>query len=129
MRGNAEPERERALAGGRLRGRPLRLRGVAVTVHGDLRLGTKFAFLSEEAGNPLGLAARFTLNLPTGDADEGAGQGGVAADVSGVLSKWLSNKFVVSGELGYNFRKNPEDPVVAHQKPCSVQMSGSRFAS
>ena len=81
---------------------------------GDFRVGTKVAFLSEEAGNPVGLAARFTLNLPTGDADAGAGQGSVAADVSGVLSKWLSNKFVVAGEFGYNFRKNPEDPVVVH---------------
>ena len=81
---------------------------------GDLRVGTKYAFLSEEAGNPFGLAARFMLNLPTGDADEGAGQGGVAADVSGVLSKWLTSKVVLSGELGYNFRKNPEEPVVVH---------------
>ena len=81
---------------------------------GDFRVGTKVAFLSEAAGSPVGLAARVTLNLPTGDADVGAGQGSVAADVSGVLSKWLSNKFVVSGELGYNFRKNPEDPVVVH---------------
>ncbi len=81
---------------------------------GDLRAGAKYAFLSEEAGSPLGLAARFVLNLPTGDADEGAGQGGIAADVSGVLSKWLTSKFVLSGELGYNFRKNPEEPVVVH---------------
>jgi peptidoglycan-associated lipoprotein len=81
---------------------------------GDFRVGTKYAFLSEEAGSPVGVAARFTLNLPTGDADEGAGQGGVAADVSGVLSKWLSNKVVFSSELGYNFRKNPEEPVVVH---------------
>jgi outer membrane protein OmpA-like peptidoglycan-associated protein len=81
---------------------------------GDFRIGAKYALLSEEAGNPLGLAARFTFNLPTGAADEGAGQGGVAADVSGVLSKWLSNHFVLSGELGYNFRKNPDDPVVVH---------------
>ena len=81
---------------------------------GDFRVGTKLAFLSEEAGSPVGLAGRFTLNLPTGDADAGGGQGSVAADVSGVLSKWLSNKFVVSGEFGYNFRKNPEDPVVVH---------------
>src|SRR5687768_10248713 len=61
---------------------------------GDLRVGTKYAFLSEEAGNPVGLAAKFMLNLPTGDADAGAGQGGVAADVSGVVSKWL-NRHVV----------------------------------
>jgi peptidoglycan-associated lipoprotein len=81
---------------------------------GDLRVGTKFAFLSEEAGNPMGLATRVTLNLPTGDADAGGGQGGFAADVSGVLSKWATNQVVLSGEFGYNFRKNPEDPVVVH---------------
>ena len=81
---------------------------------GDLRVGAKYGLLSEAAGNPFGLAARGFLNLPTGDADEGAGQGGVSADVSGVISKWLSRYAVLTGELGYNFRKNPEDPVVAH---------------
>ena len=81
---------------------------------GDLRVGAKVGLLSEEAGNPVGLAARVTLNLPTGNAESGGGLGGVAFDTSGVLSKWLSNKVVVSGEFGYNFRKNPEDPVVVH---------------
>ncbi len=81
---------------------------------GDFRVGTKYALLSEEAGNPLGIAARAMVVLPTGDADEGGGQGGVGFDVSGVLSKWLTNKVVATGEFGYNFRKNPEEPVVAH---------------
>ena len=78
---------------------------------GDFRVGAKYAFLSEEARQSRSAwPARFTLNLPTGDADEGGGQGGVAADVSGVLSKWLTNKVVFTGELGYNFRKNPDGP-------------------
>jgi outer membrane protein OmpA-like peptidoglycan-associated protein len=81
---------------------------------GDLRVGAKFGILSEAAGNPFGLAARGYLNLPTGDNDEGASLGGVAADVSGVISKWLNRHAVLTGQLGYNFRKNPEDPVVAH---------------
>ena len=81
---------------------------------GDLRVGAKFALLSEAAGNGVGLSARGFVNLPTGAADEGAGQGGVSADVSAVLSKWLSRHAVLTGELGYNFRKNPEDPIVAH---------------
>jgi outer membrane protein OmpA-like peptidoglycan-associated protein len=81
---------------------------------GDLRVGAKYGLLSEAAGNPFGLAARGYLNLPTGDADAGAGQGGVSADISGVISKWLNRYAVLTGELGYNFRKNPEDPVVAH---------------
>jgi outer membrane protein OmpA-like peptidoglycan-associated protein len=81
---------------------------------GDLRVGAKFGILSEHAGSPFGLAARGYVNLPTGDNDEGGSQGGVSADVSGVISKWLSRYAVLTGELGYNFRKNPEDPVVAH---------------
>ncbi|HWI16787.1 MAG TPA: OmpA family protein [Vicinamibacterales bacterium] len=81
---------------------------------GDLRVGAKFGLLSEAAGNPFGLAARGYVNLPTGDNDEGGSQGGVSADVSGVISKWVNRHFVLTGEVGYNFRKNPEDPVVAH---------------
>ena len=81
---------------------------------GDLRVGAKFGLLSEEAGNGLGLAARGYVSLPTGDAEAGGGLGGFSGDISGVLSKWLNRNVVLTSELGYNFRKNPEDPVVAH---------------
>jgi outer membrane protein OmpA-like peptidoglycan-associated protein len=81
---------------------------------GELRVGAKFGVLSEAAGNAFGLAARGYVNLPTGDNDEGGSQGGVSADLSGVISKWLNKHLVLTGEVGYNFRKNPEDPVVAH---------------
>jgi outer membrane protein OmpA-like peptidoglycan-associated protein len=81
---------------------------------GDMRVGVKYAILSEGAGNAFSFAPRAFINLPTGDADAGGGQGGVALDVRGVLSKWVNRKLVLTGEVGYNFRKNPEDPVVAH---------------
>jgi len=81
---------------------------------GDLRVGLKYGFLSEEQGDKFSLAGRGTFNLPTGDADAGAGQGSFAADLSGVISRWVNNKTVLSGSAGYNFRKNPTDPVVVH---------------
>ncbi len=81
---------------------------------GDLRVGVKYAFLSEGQGNPFSLAGRGTFNLPTGDADAGAGQGSIAADLSAVISRWVSPKVVLSGTAGYNLRKNPTDPVVVH---------------
>ena len=81
---------------------------------GDLRVGGKFAFLSEASGDPFSLAARTTINLPTGDSNNGTGQGSVAADFSGVLSRWISNKAVLTGTGGYNLRRNPTDPVVIH---------------
>jgi outer membrane protein OmpA-like peptidoglycan-associated protein len=81
---------------------------------GDLRVGGKFAFMSEGAGDPFSLAARATINLPTGDSDNGTGQGSIATDLSGVISRWVSNKVVVTGSAGYYLRKNPTDPVVIH---------------
>ena len=81
---------------------------------GDLRVGGKYALLSEGSGDPFSLAARVTMNLPTGDSDSGTGEGSVAADFSGVLSRWISNKVVLSGTAGYYLRKNPQDPVVIH---------------
>ena len=81
---------------------------------GDVRVGGKFAFLSEGAGDPFSLAARATMNLPTGDTKNGTGQGSVAVDLSGVLSRWISDKAVLTGTGGYYLRKNPTDPVVIH---------------
>ena len=81
---------------------------------GDLRVGTKLGLLSEDAGHPASLAAIVAINLPTADSDNGAGQGSMAADLSGVLSRWVSSKAVITGTMGYNFRKNPSDPVVVH---------------
>ena len=81
---------------------------------GDLRVGAKYAFLSEGEGDSFSLAGRATFNLPTGDADAGAGQGSIAADLSGVISRWVTNKVVLTGTAGYNLRKNPTDPVVVH---------------
>jgi outer membrane protein OmpA-like peptidoglycan-associated protein len=81
---------------------------------GDLRVGMKYGLLSEAAGNGVGFAPRVFATLPTGDAKKGGGQGNVSVDLGGVLSTWVSRKAVLTGELGYNLRKNPDSPVVAH---------------
>ncbi|HYE85996.1 MAG TPA: OmpA family protein [Vicinamibacterales bacterium] len=81
---------------------------------GDFRIGGKYAFLSEGEGDSFSAAGKATLAVPAGDADEGGGQGGVGLDLTGVLSRWITNKFVVTGSAGYNWRKNPEEPVTVH---------------
>ena len=82
---------------------------------GDFRLGGKYAFLSEGEGDSLSAAVRAALTVPTGDADEGGGQGGFGVDMTGVLSRWLTRKFVATGSAGYEWRKNPdEDSVTVH---------------
>lgn len=82
---------------------------------GDLRVGGKYAILSEAEGDSFSFSPKGTLTLPTGDANEGGGQGGFGVDATGVLSKWLSRKFVVTGSAGYEWRKNPDaDDITVH---------------
>jgi outer membrane protein OmpA-like peptidoglycan-associated protein len=82
---------------------------------GDLRFGGKYAFVSEGEGDSFSAAGKGTLILPTGDADEGGGQGGFGVDLSVVLSKWATNKVVVTGSAGYEMRKNPDaDNITVH---------------
>jgi outer membrane protein OmpA-like peptidoglycan-associated protein len=81
---------------------------------GDFRVGGKYAFLSEGSGDALSAAIRTTMTLPTGDTDEGGGQGGVGVNVGGVLSRWVSSKAVLTGSAGYDWRKNPEADATVH---------------
>ena len=81
---------------------------------GDLRVGAKYGILSEAEGDSFSFGPRVFVNLPTGDGKDGGGQGGVSVDVSGVLSKWVNRNLVLTSEVGYDFRRNPQDPVVAH---------------
>lgn len=81
---------------------------------GDIRVGGKYAFVNEGEGDSFSLAGKGTLILPAGDADEGGGRGGIGADVTGVISRWISRQFVVTGSAGYEWRRNPDEPVTVH---------------
>jgi peptidoglycan-associated lipoprotein len=82
---------------------------------GDIRVGGKYAFVNEGEGDSFSAAVRGMLIVPTGDADEGGGQGGIGTDLSLVLSKWATERFVVTGTAGYEFRKNPDaDDITVH---------------
>jgi outer membrane protein OmpA-like peptidoglycan-associated protein len=82
---------------------------------GDFRVGGKYGILSEAEGDSFSFAPKATLTVPTGDTNEGGGQGGFGVDLTGVLSKWVSRKFVVTGSAGYEMRKNPDaDAITVH---------------
>jgi len=81
---------------------------------GDIRVGAKYAFLNEAEGDSFSAAGRVTMRLPAGKADEGGGWGSIASDVSGVVSRWVTPKVVITGSAGYDFRINPDDPVIVH---------------
>ena len=71
----------------------------------------KYAFLSEGEGDPFSARrsrARATSRPVT--PTQGAGQGSVAADLSGVVSRWVTNKVVVTGDARLQLPQEPDRP-------------------
>jgi peptidoglycan-associated lipoprotein len=75
---------------------------------GDLYLGAKANLLSEGVRQPLALAVRGTVKLPTADEDEGAGSGEYDYFADVVLSKEIVRRVEVSGFSGFAWRGDPD---------------------
>ena len=75
---------------------------------GDLYLGAKANLMSEGAQQPLALALRGTVKLPTADKDEGAGSGEYDYFADLVLSKEILRRVEVTGFSGFAWRGDPD---------------------
>ena len=75
---------------------------------GDLYLGGKANLLSEGAQQPLALAFRGTVKLPTADKDKGAGSGEYDYFADVVLSKEILRRVEVTGFSGFAWRGDPD---------------------
>jgi outer membrane protein OmpA-like peptidoglycan-associated protein len=74
---------------------------------GDVYVGTKVNLLSEYRRQPMAMALRATVKLPTAGEDNiGTGQFDYFADV--VLSKEISRRVELAGFGGYVFRGDPD---------------------
>jgi outer membrane protein OmpA-like peptidoglycan-associated protein len=82
-----------------------------------LYLGGKVKVIDELGGAPVSFALRGSGRLPTGDAEDGGGVGAPAFGGEAIVSRWLSPKFVLSGNAGAFQRNNPDDPVLAQVPP------------
>jgi outer membrane protein OmpA-like peptidoglycan-associated protein len=84
-----------------------------VTGTGDIKLGLKFKLLDDYMNDdPLGLALRFLVKLPTADEGDGLGTGKMSWGGDFILSKGLgSGAADIHGFLGYRANGDPEDPV------------------
>jgi OOP family OmpA-OmpF porin len=90
----------------------------------DIRIGAKVKVLDELSGAPLSIAVRGMGRLPTGDAQDGGGVGAPRYSADGIASRWLSNRVVLTGSVGYEQRNNPDDPVVAQIPPVMTWGTG-----
>jgi outer membrane protein OmpA-like peptidoglycan-associated protein len=76
---------------------------------GDLLVGVKVNLLSEERRNPVALALRGSLKLPTGDKDSGGSTGKVDSFLDLVVSKEVPRVVEFAGYAGGAFRSSTSD--------------------
>jgi outer membrane protein OmpA-like peptidoglycan-associated protein len=79
------------------------------TGRGDLKVGIKFGFLNDYAGDPVGLALRGVVKIPTADEDLGLGTGKVSWGGDLTLSKSLDEKADIHLSVGYTVNGDPDD--------------------
>jgi peptidoglycan-associated lipoprotein len=75
---------------------------------GDLYVGAKFNILSESRQDPVAIALRAMVKLPTGKADAGVSTGKADFSVDGVISKEAAKLVEMSGYGGYEWRGSPD---------------------
>ena len=82
------------------------------TGRGDMKLGVKFKFLDDyQHGDPIALAIRGFVKIPTADKDLGLGTGKTSWGGDLVASKGLGHVLDIHGSIGYQVNGDPDDPV------------------
>ncbi len=77
---------------------------------GDLLLGAKINLMSEWKQQPVALAVRGIVKLPTAKSDEeGVGSGETDFAFDGIVSKEINQRVELSGYGGFIFRGDPDD--------------------
>jgi outer membrane protein OmpA-like peptidoglycan-associated protein len=78
---------------------------------GDARVGLKIKFLDDYQLDPVALAIRGFVKIPTADETEGLGTGKPSFGGDLLLSKNLGGVVDLHGMLGYEMNMDPEEPV------------------
>ena len=83
-----------------------------VTGTGDIKLGVKYAFMNDYRGDPVGLALRGYIKIPTADEADGLGTGKTSFGADLILSKAVGNGAADIHFLGgYKANGDPDSPV------------------
>jgi len=81
------------------------------TGFGDVNVGLKYGLLDDYTrGDPVGLALRGFVKLPTADETKGLGTGKVSVGADLVLSKDLGHAADLHGSVGYEWNGQPDAP-------------------
>jgi outer membrane protein OmpA-like peptidoglycan-associated protein len=97
-------------SGGLINEYPFIRRGWSDNQLGDLWIGGKFNLLSEWKQQPMALAVRGLIKLPTASTDnEGVGTGKADFAIDAIASKEINQRVELSGFGGLIFRGSPND--------------------
>ncbi len=77
---------------------------------GDLKIGAKYKMLDDYLGDPVALAVRGFVKLPTADENKGLGTGKRSMGVDLMMSKSLGRAADIHGSLGYQWNSDPDSP-------------------
>ncbi len=77
---------------------------------GDLKIGAKYKMLDDYLGDPVALAVRGFVKLPTADEKKGLGTGKRSMGVDMMMSKSLGRAADIHGSLGYQWNSDPDSP-------------------
>ena len=75
---------------------------------GDIKLGAKFGFLNDYMGDPVGLAIRGFVKIPTADENKGLGTGKVSWGGDLIISKSIAEKLDIHGSVGLVQNGDPD---------------------
>jgi len=75
---------------------------------GDFYVGAKFNLLSESRQDPVAVALRAMVKLPTGKKDVGIGTGKADFSIDAIISKEAAKLVEISGYGGYEWRGKPD---------------------
>ena len=75
---------------------------------GDFYVGAKFNLLSESRQDPVAVALRGMVKLPTGKKDVGIGTGKPDVSIDAIISKEAAKLVEISGYGGYEWRGKPD---------------------
>jgi len=90
---------------------------------GDLKLGLKYGFLNDYMGDPVGLAIRGFVKIPTADENKGLGTGKTSFGADLILSKNIDEKLDIHGSLGYQWNSDPDSVNIANALKWAVGLN------
>src|SRR3972149_262558 len=94
------------------------------TGFGDIKIGAKYKILDDYLGDPVGLALKGKIKLPSADEQKGLGTGATSFGADLILSKTINYALDLHGSIGYEFTGDPDGADIGGALKWGVGLNG-----